>query len=73
MPLSIVYLNSWPGVGEHTVAKEVEKQMRGTVPVSVSLLYFEASSTEMTPGKSAKVIMKHVRFVTREQWEDASG
>lgn len=25
----IIYINSWPGVGKHTIAKELERQMEG--------------------------------------------
>lgn len=25
----IIYINSWPGVGKHTIAKELERRMEG--------------------------------------------
>ena len=33
MPHPIIYINSWPGVGKHTIAKELEKQMNGKARV----------------------------------------
>ena len=29
----IIYINSWPGVGKHTIAKELEKQLNGKARV----------------------------------------
>lgn len=34
----IIYINSWPGVGKHTIAKETEKQMNGKARVVSPLL-----------------------------------
>ena len=33
MPEPIIHINGWPGVGKHTIAKELQKQMgdRGRV------------------------------------------
>lgn len=39
MALPIIYINSWPGAGKYTVARELEKQMDGKVRV-VSLVSF---------------------------------
>ena len=33
MPQPMIYINSWPGVGKHTIAKELDKQMGGKVRV----------------------------------------
>jgi tRNA uridine 5-carbamoylmethylation protein Kti12 len=31
MPAPFIYINSWPGVGKHTISKELEKLFDGKV------------------------------------------
>ncbi len=51
MPHPIIYINSWPGVGKHTIAKELEKQMDGRArvvsPLIPALLPLKASNCDV--------------------------
>jgi len=33
MPQPFIYINSWPGVGKHTIAKDLERQKHGEARV----------------------------------------
>lgn len=42
--LPIIYINSWPGVGKHTIAKEIEMQMKGKARVVRNHLHIDFAS-----------------------------
>lgn len=41
MALPIIYINSWPGVGKHTIARELEKHMKGRLRVVRNHLHID--------------------------------
>lgn len=55
MPFPIIYINSWPGVGKHTIAKELEKQMDGRARVvsqSLPVLFTLKSKSLVIPTET---------------------
>ena len=52
MILPIVYINSWPGVGKHTIAKELEKQMGGKLRVVRNHLHIDLAGAIVPRGST---------------------
>ncbi|KAF6236199.1 hypothetical protein HO173_005828 [Letharia columbiana] len=63
MALPIIYINSWPGAGKYTVARELEKQMDGKVRVVRNHLHIDLAGAILPRTSADYLELRHqLRF-----------